>query len=142
MPVASTVLGLLHWAVGSAPLPTSLERMTTMAVPTAVLDGGVYDASPDFVYAVSLLAALEAATGQEGHAMVLPFLGMTRAEMTDFGQRRPAHYVPVQIGDLRAGLVELEHRLTELLGNSQVLQHTLRLESARRLLRRGVAAVA
>lgn len=113
-----------------------------MAVPTAVLDGGVYDGSPDFVYAVSLLAALEAATGQEGHAMVLPFLGMTRAEMTDFGQRRPAHYVPVHVGDLRAGLAELEQRLTELLASSQVLQHSLRLESARRLLRRGAAAVA
>ncbi len=113
-----------------------------MAVPTAVLDGGVYDASPDFVYAVSLLATLEAATGQEGHAMVLPFLGMMRAEMTDFGQRRPARYVPVEVGDLRAGLAELEQRLTDLVASSEVLQHSLRLDSARRLLRRGVAAVA
>ena len=58
------------------------------------------------------------------------------------GQRRPAHYVPVQIGDLRSGLADLEQRLTALLADSQVLQHTLRLDSARRLLRRGVAAVA
>lgn len=113
-----------------------------MAVPTAVRDGDVYDASPEFVYAVSLLAALEAATGEDGHAMVLPFLGMTRAELTDFGQRRPAHYVPVQRRDLRAGLAELEQRLTELAADSQMLQHSLRLDSARRLLRRGVAAVA
>ena len=113
-----------------------------MAVPTALRDGDVYDASPDFVYAVSLLAALEAATGQDGHGLVLPFLGMTRAELTDFGQRRPTHYVPVQVGDLRAGLTELEQRLTELLADSQVLQHSLRLDAARRLLRRGVAAVA
>jgi hypothetical protein len=113
-----------------------------MAVPTALRDGDVYDASPDFVYAVSLLAALEAATGQDGHSLVLPFLGMTRAELTDFGQRRPTHYVPVQVGDLRAGLTELEQRLTGLLADSQVLQHSLRLDAARRLLRRGVAAVA
>ena len=52
-----------------------------MSVPTALRAGDVYDASPDFVYAVSLLAALEGATGQDGHAMVLPFLGMARAEL-------------------------------------------------------------
>jgi hypothetical protein len=113
-----------------------------MAAPTAVRAGDVYDATPDFVYAVSLLAALEGTTGQDGHATVLPFLGMARAELTDFGQRRPAGYVPVQVGDLRAGLADLEQRLTALLADSQVLQHSLRLDSARRLLRRGVAAIA
>ena len=101
-----------------------------------------YDASPDFVYAVSLVAALEGATDQEGHALVLPFLGMARAELTDFGQRRPTRYVSVQVDDLRAGLAELDGRITALLAGSQVLQHSLRLDSARRLLRRGVAAVA
>lgn len=113
-----------------------------MTVPATGRPGDVYDATPDFVYAVSLLAALEDATGQEGHAMVLPFLGMARAELTDFGQRRPAGYVPVQVGDLRSGLADLEQRLTDLLADSQVLQHSLRLDSARRLLRRGAAAVA
>ena len=113
-----------------------------MPVPTIDRDGDVHDGTPDFVYAVSLLAALEGATGQDGHAVVLPFLGMARAELTDFGQRRPAHYVPVQIGDLRSGLADLEQRLTALLADSHVLQHSLRLDSARRLLRRGVAAVA
>ena len=113
-----------------------------MAVPTTARSGDVYDATPDFVYAVSLLAALEGAIGQDGHSMVLPFLGMARAELTDFGQRRPARYVPVQIGDLRSELADLEQRLTALLADSQVLQHSLRLDSARRLLRRGVAAVA
>ena len=113
-----------------------------MTSPATYRTSEVYDATPDFVYAVSLLAALEDATGQEGHAMVLPFLGMARAELTDFGQRRPARYVPVQIGDLRSGLADLEQRLTALLADSQVLQHSLRLDSARRLLRRGVAAVA
>ena len=88
------------------------------------------------------IAALEGATRQDGHAMVLPFLGMARAELTDFGQRRPARYVLVQVGDLRSGLAELEQRLTALLADSQVLQHSLRLDSARRLLRLGAAAVA
>jgi hypothetical protein len=113
-----------------------------MAAPSTDRSGDVYDATPDFVYAVSLLAALEDAIGQDGHAMVLPFLGMARAELTDFGQRRPARYVPVQVGDLRSGLADLEQRLTALLADSRVLQHSLRLDSARRLLRRGVAAVA
>jgi hypothetical protein len=113
-----------------------------MPAPTAVHAGEVYDETPDFIYAVSLLAALEDATGQAGHAVVLPFLGMARAELTDFGQRRPAHYVAVEVGDLRSGLVDLEEQLTALLASSQVLQHSLRVDSARRLLRRGVAAVA
>jgi hypothetical protein len=112
-----------------------------MPLSSAARAGDRYDATLDFDYAVSLLAALESATGQEGHAVVLPFLGMARAELTDLGQRRPAHYVPVEVGDLRSGLVDLEERLTALLADSQVLQHSLRLDSARRLLRRGVAAV-
>jgi hypothetical protein len=113
-----------------------------MPTATTTVERDGYDATPDFVYACSLLAALEGATGKDGHAMVLPFLGMARAELTDFGQRRPTLYMPVQVGDLRAGLAELEQRLTELLADSQVLQHSLRIDSARRLLRRGVAAVA
>lgn len=113
-----------------------------MSISTTALERDGYDATPDFVYAVSLLAALETATGTEGHATALPFLGMARAELTDFGQRRPAHYVPVPVDDLRAGMDELEQRLTALLDRSPRLQDSLRLDSARRLLRRGVAAIA
>jgi hypothetical protein len=113
-----------------------------MPAPTAVHSSDVYDATPDFIYAVSLLAALEAATGQDGHRVVLPFLGMARAELTDFGQRRPTQYVPVEVADLPSGLVDLEERLTALMADSRVLQHSLRVDSARRLLRRGVSAVA
>lgn len=113
-----------------------------MPISTITVERDGYDATPDFVYAVSLLAALESATGQEGHATVLPFLGMARAELTDFGQRRPEQYLPVQVTDLRAGMDELEQRITALLDHSPVLRHSLRLDSARRLLRRGVAAVA
>ncbi len=75
-----------------------------MAVPTTARSGDVYDAAPDFAYAVSLLAALEDATGQDEHSTVLPFLGMARAELTDFGQRRPAGYVPpVQVATCGPG---------------------------------------
>ena len=88
------------------------------------------------------MAALENAVGRDGHAVVLPFLGMARAELTDFGQRRPAHYVSVTVSDLRSGMVDLEGRLTALLADSVVLQHSLRLDSALRLLRRGAAALA
>ncbi|WP_242665075.1 MULTISPECIES: hypothetical protein [unclassified Nocardioides] len=104
--------------------------------------GETHDATPDFVYVVSLLAGLEAATGREGHAGVLPFLGMARAELTDFGQRLPACYVDVPVIDLRAGLADLDRRLGTLLANSEVLQHSLRIDAARRLLRRGTATVA
>ena len=101
---------------------------------------GVYDAAPDFVYAVSLLAALEGAVGHRGHAEALPYLGMARAELVDYGQRRPAHYIEVEVEDFGAGLAELQERLTAMLAASQVLQHSLGLEAARRLLRRGIAA--
>jgi hypothetical protein len=111
-----------------------------MPLPFAAPAGDVYDATPDFVLAVSVLASLEAAAGHEGHAVVLPFLGMARAELTDFGQRRPTHYLDVEVGDLHAGLADLEERLTALLAASEVLQQTLRLDAARRYVRRGVRA--
>lgn len=113
-----------------------------MPTATTTVERDGYDATPDFVYAVSLLAALEGATVQAGHAVMLPFLGMARAELTDFGQRRPTRYVSVAVGDIRDGLAELDQRLTALLADSQVLQHSLRIDSARRLLRRSLAAVA
>jgi hypothetical protein len=72
----------------------------------------------------------------------LPFLGMARAELVAFGQRRPTGYVEVEIHDFHAGLAELEERLTTMLTSSEVLQHTLRVDAARRLLRRGIAATA
>ena len=109
-----------------------------MAAPTTDRIGDVCDPTLDFVYAVSLLAALEDATEQDGHAMMLPLLGMARAELTDFGQRRPARYIPIEIGDLQSGLADLERRLTALLADSKVLQYSLRLDAALRTLRRGV----
>jgi hypothetical protein len=111
-----------------------------MITPYAGVAGNVHDATPDFVYAVSLLAALEGATGEDGQGEALPFLGMARAELVAFGQRRPTDYVDVEIHDFHAGLAELEERLTAMLTSSEVLQHTLRVDAARRLLRRGIAA--
>lgn len=114
-----------------------------MSAPTAAARAhDACDAHPDFVYAVSLLAALESATSQDGYAAVLPFLGMARAELTDFGQRQPAHYVPVQVRDLMSSLADLEERLTALLMGSEVLQHSLRIDAARRLVCRGVDEMA
>jgi hypothetical protein len=100
----------------------------------------VYDVEPDFVYAVSLLAALEGATGQAGHHAALPFLGMARAELVDYGQRRPSHYLDVEVGDFHDGLVELDGRLALLRASSPVLQETLRIEAARRLVRQAMTA--
>lgn len=111
-----------------------------MITPHAGLAGDVYDETPDFVYTVSLLAAMEGAVGQEGHRVALPYLGMARAELVDYGQRCPSYYVNVNVDDFRTGLAELEERLTAMLATSQVLQHSLRLEAARRLLRCGIAA--
>lgn len=112
-----------------------------MSAPERPRFGDVPEACSEFVYAVSLVAALEGATGQDGHTKVLPFLGMARAELTDFGQRRPAQYVPVHVDDIRTGLAELEQHITALLANSQVLQHSVRLDSALRLLGRAAAAI-
>ena len=109
-----------------------------MPVPTDPRVGEVYDATPDFVYAVSLLAALEGATGHDGHAVVLPFLGMARAELTDFGQRRNAYYLEVEVGELRSGIAGLEKRVTALLVTSEELQQTLRVDAALAHVRRGI----
>lgn len=89
-------------------------------------------------YAVSVIAALEEAVGRSGHAAVLPYLGMARAELVDFGQRRIGAYVDVEVVDVRATMAELDARLTSMLSESEVLQHTLRVEAALRLLRRGM----
>jgi len=110
-----------------------------MITPHAGVAGDVHDATSDFVYAVSLLAALEGATGEHGHGEALPFLGMARAQLVEFGQRRPSHYVNVEISDFDRGLAELHQRLGAMLAASEDLGHTLRIDAARRLLRRCIA---
>lgn len=96
------------------------------------------DSSPGFLQAMSLLAALERAKEQDGHARMLPFLGMARAELTDFGGRRPERYIPIQIGDLNGGLADLERCLNALMSGSMDLRQSLRIDAALRTLRRGV----
>jgi len=84
----------------AAVLPEGPFLMITLSY--AGVAGDVHDAAPDFDCAVSLLAALEGSTGEEGHGEALPFLGMARAELVAFGQRRPADYVDVEINDFHA----------------------------------------
>lgn len=113
-----------------------------MTIPTDIHRNDVYDDDPAFIHAVSLLATLEEAAGHDQRADVLPFLGMARAELTDFGQRRPAHYVAVDLdamGGFAAAVVALDGELMCLLVDSQQLQHSLRLDAALQLLRRGIA---
>ena len=102
---------------------------------------GTVDDSAEFISAVSLLAALEADTAHPSHRTVLPYLGMARAELTDFGQRRPAALVPVDVEDLAVGLRALDEQLALVQAHSPVLQHTLRIDAARRILGRGRAAL-
>lgn len=66
-----------------------------MAVPASDRADDLDDATPDFVYAVALLATLEGVAAKAGQGAVLPLLGMARAELTDFGHRRPTRYVLV-----------------------------------------------
>lgn len=100
----------------------------------------VHDATnhgaPGFRYAISLRAALEGATELDGHSAALPYLGMARAELCDFGQRRTDRYVPVVVSDKPSGLAELDERLTTMLAESDVPQHRLRIEAALKLLLR------
>jgi hypothetical protein len=99
-----------------------------------------YDATPDFCNAVSLLAAIEGASGRAGHEEALPFLGMARAELVDFGERRPAQLVDIAVVDVPAGLRELDTRITTLLADTHALQLSLRLDAARNHVRRGIQA--
>ena len=110
-----------------------------MAATTAEDAEDVYDATPDFVLAVSLLAALEGAIENENHAAALPYLGLARAELVDFGQRRPTGLIQVEVDALGAGLRDLDSLLTALLSDSEVLQQALRLEAARGYVRRAIA---
>ncbi|GAW52547.1 MULTISPECIES: hypothetical protein [unclassified Nocardioides] len=113
-----------------------------MPIATTYNEREGYDSSPDFVYVISLIAALIGATGHPEQRRAAPFLGMAEAELVDFGQRRPTHYVAIQIDDFRASLAELEDRMTALMTDSQILQHTLRIDSALRFLHRATSAIA
>lgn len=97
-----------------------------------------YDNSPDFVTAVSMLAALEGASLPAGEAECLPYLGMARAELTDYGQRLPSHFEVTPVPSFRDGLFQLEVLLTRMLSASQDLTVTLRLHASLQILRERV----
>lgn len=137
---ASRARAALDSRAGPAAAPTRGTKPVNTASTTPAT--AAYDPSPDFVYAISLLAELEQAAVPAGYAHVMPFLGMARAELTDFGQHSPAGYLEVQVVEVRTGLNDLEQRLINLLATSTVLRQTLRIEAALRLLRRGTVAVA
>lgn len=98
-----------------------------------------YDSNPDFVTAVSLFAALEGRCIASDSWNVLPYLGMARAELTDYGQRLPSHLDDLNDVPLTEGLDELEKVLTRMLTASEDLAITLRLRASRELLREGRA---
>ncbi|QYJ04176.1 hypothetical protein KUV85_00405 [Nocardioides panacisoli] len=76
-----------------------------------------------FAVAVSLIAALEG-IASPGCALVLPCLGIARAELVDYGQRRIPRFVRFHVADRDTGLADLDGRLDALLGDSEDLQHT------------------
>ena len=98
------------------------------------------DTEHDFVRAVSTIAAMEGATDLAGHSALLPYLGMARAELTDFGQRRVTRYLAVGVTDLHTAAINLEQLLTAMLSSTTVEQHRLRIEAALRYLRSGQPA--
>lgn len=63
---------------------------------------------------------MEGASELNGHAALLPHLGMARAELTDFGQRRVPHFHSIDVTDLDTGLAELDQRLTSMLAVATV----------------------
>ena len=95
----------------------------------------------DFVRAVSLFAALEGECVASGGSEVLPYLGMARSELTDYGQRLSTNFVDIPVPSFCAGLVQLDELLTRMRASSTDLTHTLGLDSAQRLLREGIAAM-
>ena len=99
------------------------------------------DTNADFVVAVSTFAALEGAcTNADADAAaseVLPFLGMARSELTDYGQRLPTHLEDIPVASFADGLTQLGDLLSRMLATSHDLALTLRLHAARQILREG-----
>lgn len=85
----------------------------------------------DWTYLASLIAALEQVSGRERRA-VLPHLGLARAELNDFGQRRLGPLQWVAVTSLQHDLELLHDRVVTMLSSSEVLHDTLRLEAALR----------
>ena len=67
----------------------------------------------------------------------LPYLGMARAELTDFGQRLPTHFEDTRLPSFDDGWLQLEVLLDRMMSESEDLGLTLRLDAARQILREG-----
>ena len=103
---------------------------------------GAYDAEsdPDFVRAVSLIAALEGACKTAADFLVLPYLGMARSELTDWGLHLPTHFEDPAIDSFDAALDQLDCLLARMRTETQDLAATLRLRVAHELLREAISA--
>jgi hypothetical protein len=94
-----------------------------------------YESSPDFVLAMSLIAALEGACKISQALDALPYLGMARAELTDCGLRVTTHFEDIQALSFDQSLADLDRLLGDLQRDSADLTATLRVHAARGLLR-------
>ena len=97
-----------------------------------------HDPNPDFVRAVSLIAALEGACKSSDALETLPYLGLARVELTDYGQRIPTHFEDTPVQSFDQSLVLLDRLLREHLTDSADLRTTLCLHAARELLHEAI----
>ena len=93
--------------------------------------------------AEALIVALEGACSGTSQRRLLPYLGMARAELAHCRPGGPgpaARLAEVAVASVHDGLEDLESLLTRIVHGSTDLGVTLRLVSARQLVREGVDA--
>ena len=103
--------------------------------------GGTRPAAVDL--AEALIVALEEACSETSHRGLLPYLGMARAELAQCrpaGPGRPVRLHEVSVTSVHDGLENLELLLTRIVHSNTELSMTLRLLSARQLVREGLEA--
>lgn len=99
-----------------------------------------YDDSEDFLAADSLFAELEGESLDAGAARLLPFLGMARCELTDYGLHLPSSIVPApDYGSFEHGVGILDGLLAKMAGDSTRLHDALRVRRAHDILHEGMA---
>ena len=115
----------------SFPVRPDQNRISTMT--------STYDSDLDFIAANSLFAALESQCLEAGGAQTLPYLGMARSELTDYGHNQPSALEATLFKTFEAGLHQLEELLGRLIETSTSLSGTLRLTRSREILREGIS---
>lgn len=97
------------------------------------------NADHEFARAVSLFAALEGACGTADGVLngILPYLGMARAELTDYGNNATCELIHVPVTSLPDSLGQLCVSLEHLLKHSVDLAQTLRVREALLIMREG-----